>query len=80
MKLTNEQLKQIIKEELETVLNEEEQIEEAFGRGEVVDSELEGMSLQQLKNKKTELIRDQKTDTIIYKKVEKLINSKTQGK
>ncbi len=80
MKLTNEQLIQLIKEELEAALNQEEQIEEVFGRGEVVDSELENMSLQQLKNKKAELIGDQKTDTIIYKKVEKLINSKTQGK
>ena len=80
MKLTNEQLIQLIKEELEAALNQEEQIEEVFGRPEVVDAELKDMSLQQLKNKKTELIRDQKTDTIIYKKVEKLINSKTQGK
>ena len=80
MKLTNEQLMQIIKEELEAALNEEEQIEEVFGRGEVVDSELKGMSLQQLKNKKADLIRDQKTDTNIYKKVEELINSKIQGK
>lgn len=52
MKLTNEQLIQLIKEELEAALNQEEQIEEVFGRGEVVDSELENMSLQQLKNKK----------------------------
>ena len=80
MKLTNEQLIQLIKEELEAALNQEEQIEEVFGRPEVVDAELKDMSLQQLKNKKAELIGDQKTDTIIYKKVEKLINSKTQGK
>ena len=76
MKLTNEQLKQIIKEELETVLNEEEQIEEVFGRPEMVDAELKDMSLQQLKNKKAELIRDQKTDTNVYKKVEELIKQK----
>lgn len=76
MKLTNEQLKQIIKEELEAVLNEEEQIEEVFGRPEMVDAELKDMSLQQLKNKKAELIRDQKTDTNAYKKVEELIKQK----
>ena len=76
MKLTNEQLKQIIKEELEAVLNEEEQIEEVFGRPEMVDAELKDMSLQQLKNKKAELIRDQKTDTNVYKKVEELIKQK----
>ena len=66
MKLTNEQLIELIKE----------QIEEVFGRPEAVDSELKGMSLQQLKNKKTGLIRDKKTDTIVYKKIEKLIKQK----
>ena len=53
MKLTNEQLKQIIKEELEAVLNEEEQIEEVYGRPEMKkasDDRTEKMSEKDLQD------------------------------